>query len=151
MASGQTENYGLNQWAAEDAVLREEFNRDNAALDTVLSEMGTRIPRFMNGSYTGTGTYGPDGPCVLHFGFQPKMVFLNVQEMHSFNSQTIYYILFPGMTWFPEPNSGSPNHLTWLEDGISWYFSSSGDNAQTQARKQYNTLGETYSYVAITW
>lgn len=36
MASGQTENYGLNQWAAEDAVLREEFNRDNAKLDMAI-------------------------------------------------------------------------------------------------------------------
>ena len=41
MASGQTENYGLNQWAAEDAVLREEFNRDNAKLDTELDNLKT--------------------------------------------------------------------------------------------------------------
>ena len=38
MASGQTENYGLNQWAAEDAVLREEFNGDNAKIEAALWE-----------------------------------------------------------------------------------------------------------------
>ena len=80
-----------------------------------------------------------------------NLIFLNTQEMTSFNSQPKYYILFPGMTWFPEPNSGDANHVTWLEDGISWYFSYSGDSGQTQARKQYNTLGKTYSYVAATW
>lgn len=151
MASGQTSNYELNQWAAEDRVLREEFNRDNAALDTVLSEMEARMPRFMDGSYTGTGTYGPDGACALHFGFAPKMVILNTQEMTSYNSQPKYYILFPGMTWFPEPASGDRNHLTWLEDGISWYFSYEYDEPDEQALKQYNTLGKTYSYVAATW
>lgn len=38
MANSQTEHYGLNQWAAEDPVLREEFNRDNAKVDAVLEE-----------------------------------------------------------------------------------------------------------------
>ena len=33
MANSQTEHYGLNQWAAEDKVLREEFNQDNAKID----------------------------------------------------------------------------------------------------------------------
>lgn len=37
MASGQTEHYGLNQWAAEDAVLREAFNRDNAKTDMAIN------------------------------------------------------------------------------------------------------------------
>ena len=151
MASGQTQNYQLNQWAAEDQVLRTDFNADNAKIDAALAEMGAQIPRFISGSYTGTGTYGPDGACELHFGFAPKMVFLNVQEMHNFNSQTIYCILFPGMTWFPEPNSGDQNHLTWLEDGISWYFSYEFDEPEEQAEKQYNTLGKTYGYVAATW
>ena len=36
MASGQTTNYGLNQWAAEDPVLRTDFNQDNAKLDAAL-------------------------------------------------------------------------------------------------------------------
>ena len=38
MASGQTTNYGLNQWTSEDAVLREEFNRDNAKIEVVFEE-----------------------------------------------------------------------------------------------------------------
>lgn len=39
MASNQTEHYGLNQWAVEDKVLREEFNQDNAKLEATLNQM----------------------------------------------------------------------------------------------------------------
>lgn len=151
MASNQTANYGLNQWAAKDKVLREEFNRDNAALDTAIAEIEAKIPRFINGSYTGTGTYGPDGACVLHFGFAPKMVILNTQEMTSSNDIGKYYFLFPGMTWFPVSDSGSANHLTWLEDGISWYYEYQYDEPDEQASRQYNSRNKEYSYIAVTW
>ena len=42
MASGQTTNYGLNQWAAEDPVLREDFNQDNAKLDAEIQSFANR-------------------------------------------------------------------------------------------------------------
>lgn len=42
MASKQTTNYGLNQWAAEDRVMRTEFNADNAKLDGALTGLGER-------------------------------------------------------------------------------------------------------------
>lgn len=41
MASNYTENFGLCQWEATDAVLRTEFNEDNAKIDSVLSRIGT--------------------------------------------------------------------------------------------------------------
>ena len=46
MASGQTTNFGLNQWAAEDKVLREDFNADNAKIDAALKT----IPKIATGS-----------------------------------------------------------------------------------------------------
>lgn len=42
MASNQTANYGLNQWAGSDRFLREEFNADNAKVDEALYEMSVR-------------------------------------------------------------------------------------------------------------
>ena len=36
MASSYTANYGLCQWAPENAFLREEFNQDNAKIDAAL-------------------------------------------------------------------------------------------------------------------
>ena len=52
MASGQTEHYGLNQWEAQDQVLREEFNADNLKLDTILAGKGNC--QWEQGSYVGT-------------------------------------------------------------------------------------------------
>ena len=39
MASGKTENYGLNQWEATDKVERLDFNADNAKIDAALHNM----------------------------------------------------------------------------------------------------------------
>lgn len=43
MASGQTSNYKLNQWAAEDPVLRTDFNQDNAKLDAAIDTIAKNI------------------------------------------------------------------------------------------------------------
>ena len=43
MASNQTTNYKLNQWAAEDRVIREEFNSDNLKVDNALSALSTEV------------------------------------------------------------------------------------------------------------
>ena len=42
MASNQTSNYGLNQWAAEDRVIREEFNTDNTKVDAALAGLAAQ-------------------------------------------------------------------------------------------------------------
>lgn len=42
MASDQTANLGLNQWAADDPVLRADFNADNQKLDASLTRVRLR-------------------------------------------------------------------------------------------------------------
>ena len=42
MASNQTSNYGLNQWEAEDRVIREEFNGDNVKVDAALAGLAAQ-------------------------------------------------------------------------------------------------------------
>lgn len=42
MASNYTEKYKLCQWEATDAVLRTDFNEDNAKLEAVLSDMAKK-------------------------------------------------------------------------------------------------------------
>lgn len=39
----QTSNYQLNQWAADDRVLREDFNRDNLAIENGLTALGASV------------------------------------------------------------------------------------------------------------
>ena len=55
MASGQTTNYGLNQWAAEDNVLRQEFNQDNAKIEREFEDIAEVLPRIVTGIYEGNG------------------------------------------------------------------------------------------------
>lgn len=43
MSTGKTENYQLNQWAASDQVLREDFNRDNTLLDSALALLAEQV------------------------------------------------------------------------------------------------------------
>ena len=38
----KTQHYGLCQWDGEDRILREDFNEDNAKLDTAIAEVKER-------------------------------------------------------------------------------------------------------------
>ena len=76
MASGQTTNSALNQWAPEDKVLREEFNQDNAKIDTALNSLGC-----VAGFYKGDGTAGR----LVELGFQPSAVLI-VRDGGVFNT-----------------------------------------------------------------
>ena len=69
----QTSNYQLNQWDAEDRILREDFNADNAKIETALAGMAGTLTehaaalaavgncKIVYGSYTGKGTCGGPG------------------------------------------------------------------------------------------
>ena len=39
MASGQTEQYQLNQWEANDLVMRIDFNTDNLKIEAALAQI----------------------------------------------------------------------------------------------------------------
>ena len=58
MASNYTENYGLCQWEATDAVLRTDFNEDNQKIDTALKTQAGSISdltaQMANKANTGT-------------------------------------------------------------------------------------------------
>lgn len=47
-ASGTTEHYGLSQWAADDLILRQDFNHDNAAIDAALHTQQTAATTAIN-------------------------------------------------------------------------------------------------------
>ena len=71
----KTQNYQLNQWAAEDSFLRADFNEDNAKIDAAL---GT-IPKVIAGTYTGEAAslgYGGGLTKDITLGFRPKALFI---------------------------------------------------------------------------
>ena len=70
MASNQTANFGLNQWAATDKVLREEFNADNAKIDAAILA-AQKSPCCVTGSYAGgTGS----SKTTVNLGFRPSFL-----------------------------------------------------------------------------
>ena len=142
-----TPNYQLHQWESQDPFLRTDFNEDLKKIDIALAYM----PKFLNGSYTGTGTAGPDGACELHFGFTPKMVILNTQTISTSNDVPKYYFLFRDIEGFPGYDSNISNNLTWLEDGISWFYDYWLDDEEKWPERQFNAKGRVYKYIAVTW
>lgn len=110
MASSQTTNYGLNQWDAEDNVLREEFNQDNAKIDTSL-------PKIVVGEYVGTG----EENVTKHYslGCRPKLVFLRTENTYSSNTYDIGLILTDAAILYCNSNSSymrAPGQPGGLED-----------------------------------
>ena len=135
MASNQTANFGLNQWSAEDKVLREEFNNNFKKIDQELGSLKTSAIRIATGSYTGTGQSGAGNPCVLNFEFEP--ILLIVKSAHNSSG---------GNLWICDSSSGETvngNQATIAKQGntVQWY---AGDMT-----RQLNETNVTYLYVAI--
>lgn len=73
MASNYTENYGLCQWEATDAVLRTEFNEDNRKIDEALGCLTGCNCQVSIKPYIGTGESGP----VVHtFPYRPMFIMI---------------------------------------------------------------------------
>lgn len=75
MASNYTENLNLCQWAAEDPVLREDFNADNAKIEAAINAANANISarcRVVVGSYTGDGA----ATRTIDLGVSPKFVWV---------------------------------------------------------------------------
>lgn len=140
MASGQTSNYGLNQWAAEDKVLREEFNQDNARLDAT-------IPKIVAGTYIGDGTENR----TIDLGFTPKLVFV-CNDTGTVYSSSTYFSNYHGGLAFPEHpvEGGGVVYLTIVENGFQVTYvvdAPHGTNFSTYYSTNVSNGG--YRYVAI--
>lgn len=95
MASGQTEHFGLNQWNAEDKVLREEFNHDNAKID----EMLKTIPQLVFGTYTGDG----QATRTIELGFTPSALYVVASDGMSFREYNGSSQFCGGLVFHGEP------------------------------------------------
>ena len=148
----KTENFALNQWDPQDPIRREDFNADNAAIDEALAavrqeaarelaeKVGTvgHTARLLTGTYTGTGTFGPNNPNVLKF--QCKPVFLYVQPSSGYTPVTF---LRP---FAYSHGSGTGLPVTWTDDSVSWYYNTL---SATDPVYQLNESGREYQWVAI--
>lgn len=91
----KTENLELNKWESTDRILMEDFNNDNAKIDTALTEQNATLqehaatlaqhaellPKLGNCQlhvirYSGTGKSGESNPNTLTFPYPPTVVLL---------------------------------------------------------------------------
>ena len=84
----KTANFQLTQWEKTDRILMEDFNRDNAAIDTALkgnADKAAALQTALAGagnceigmiSYTGTGKSGASNPTTVTFPKMPAGFFL---------------------------------------------------------------------------
>lgn len=142
MASNQTANLGLNQWAAEDQVLREEFNADNAKIDAAIWA-ARKAPCCVTGSYVG-GT-NPE-KVEIELGFRPSfLVILAARSLgDGYNMDTSAFFGFDGVYLDITRNSSDLVYSggTYTDTGFSIVASSS-------SRYGLNYSGTIYYYAAF--
>ena len=86
----KTEHYQLNQWDAEDAIQRTDFNADNEKIEAALADIVTNGVKMAYGTYQGTGE-DYEG-VTLNVGFDPKLLIVWLDVNHR-----LFYL--EGMTW----------------------------------------------------
>ena len=152
MAGGQTENYGLNQWRAEDQVLREEFNRDNRAVDGALASLASAVtaglaqkygmdnPILIQGDYVGTG-----GPSIyVPTGFCPA--FVMVFAMGDAGSYDYVFMAGDSRAQLLETQFSSRQICT---DALQFHEFGFSASYQPEKINGFNVAGRPYHYVAF--
>ena len=139
MASGQTTNYKLNQWAAEDKVIRTEFNKDNAKIEAALGTM----PRFITGSYVGTGEAKE---IYYEIGARPKLLFLSTNNSQTAGMAGLLATETVKLGWQKTGSCGpiSEHTLSFNDAGFTI-----NHNTGSSTEYGYNEKGKTTRYFAI--
>ena len=155
MASQQTPNYKLSRWAGTDRIMMEDFNRDNAAIDTALKSNADKAAalqtalascgncKIVYGTYTGNGKSGSANPNKLTFDGKPVLVI--VQEENQSSNMDINLRMLRPCTWAQgaATNGNWVNTVTWGAKQVAWY--NHGEYAPTQ----FNEAGKKYYYLAL--
>ena len=106
-----TQHYQLNQWAADDQVLRTDFNADNAKIDAALGAVKGCNCQLYFQAYTGNVE---NGPVVHTFPYRPMAVII----MNSSGSTRMFSIR--GAEQIVGLTSGAID----VDTGIAWAESS---------------------------
>ena len=93
----QTSKYGLSQWDAEDRILREDFNADNAKIEAAIlgaNEAAAAAAasglKVLSGTFNGTGTTGTR---TYEIGVKPKLLILRTSNTVSGSTYEIGAIM----------------------------------------------------------
>lgn len=141
-STGKTENLNLNQWAADDPVLREDFNADNRILDAhnhdsryythaEADALLAQRPVFVTGQYSGPTIPTSTSKCTIQIGFTPQLaIVLN-------GSGTPIIMLNPKTS----AKDSSEYTVEWGDDSVTWYGSGSVTGSIPDTTYTYIILG----------
>ena len=149
MASSYTTNYQLNQWAAADKVLREEFNQDNQKIDVALAGLAQHITKITFGTYTGNSNNAEGGSQFISLGFTPKAVYVCTNYGATYDVSS-YSLIYGGLALegFPvkTPNGGYFKVLEIDDGGFRVYY---GWFSNSNSAPYANIKGQLYHYIAF--
>ena len=151
----KTVNFQLTQWEKTDRIMMEDFNRDNAAIDTALKSNADKAAalqtalascgncKIVYGTYTGSGKSGSANPNKLTFDGKPVLVI--VQEEKQTADMDINLRMLRPCTWAQgaATNDNWVNTVTWGAKQVAWY------NYREYAPTQFNETGKKYYYLAL--
>lgn len=143
MSTNYTQHLGLSLWAADDPILRTEFNTNNQKLDAAIRS----VPRITVGSYVGNGTHGEDSPCSLTFDFEPLLVIIVADHGEYLEPGAIFVNGQNRCSGMGLPDTSTRClhlQLTWSKNSVSWYTYQ--DSASDH---QLNNSNATYRFFAI--
>lgn len=153
MSTQKTANYQLSQWVKSDRIQMDDFNSDNAKIDTALKALADKDTameaalakcgncKIVYGTYTGNDKCGSDNPNKLTFIGKPILVIVQAQSNTSMYDQHLR--LMRGCSWAvgDHSNSSYKNTVGWGDTYVSWYGS--------KAATQFNTQSIVYNYIAF--
>lgn len=152
LSINKTANFQLTQWEKTDRIMMEDFNRDNAAIDTALKGNADKAAALQTAlascgncqigisTYTGTGTRGEEYPTVITF---PKM-------------PTVFFVRGRG-TFFAAQGGASEGSLIVYDSGsaqirdalLSWSGNQLSIVSSNNAKYQLNTDNSLYWVLAL--
>ena len=144
----KTANFQLTQWEKTDRIMMEDFNRDNAAIDTALKGNADGVAalqtalascgncRITISNYKGTGTLGEAHPTSLTFAEPPLLVFV-------LGPESGFMARGRAMNAFQSSSNATPT-TTWSADQktVSWY-------TPYDAKYQLNTKDAVYQVLCF--
>lgn len=146
MSVNYTQHLGLSLWAADDPVLRSEFNANNNKLDSYIR----KLPRITTGSYVGTGLSGPESPTVLDFNFAPHLVIITENSTSSLYPGAVFIrgqTESSGLGYLSSSSDSLNLYLSWIETSLSFY--NQLVSGSSRAELQFNKEGVTYHFCAL--
>lgn len=143
-----TENYNLKKPAQTDYYDVDDFNANADTTDAKLKDLYDRKAEIATGSYTGTGKAGGGvNTNSITFDFTPSVVLIQSGSGAVVNATAI--INGSAVDMYVQTSEGRYGQTASYDTAskkLTWYYT----NGQTsQADRQANANGYTYTYVAI--